>query len=188
MEESQATSADTEELGQIRETDILTEAGKTFEKKGACVIAITKKKLQKTHEPVRVQNGYVGRRVDMTPPEPAKLEYNYRVRVTRTNTDPDNAGAPVSVTVNDRKHKRIFNPGAEVMLSKSHVDVLRASTEETRLEIPPDSGIYQASDPLTVARNQFPEMNPEWDRVSGLITMVSRRPNYIVEVLEGPNG
>jgi len=166
------------------ESDVLTKAGKPFEKKGACVIALTQKKLRATHEPVAVPGGFIGRKVEDKPKISIKpLKCNIRCRVTRTNVDPDNANIPITVIVNDRKNKREFLPGQEVLLSKAHVDALRMSVEETRLVIPDDSGIYQSSDPMALARNQYPEMIPELDPMTGQIVMTRKISNYIVEQL-----
>jgi len=104
-----------------------------------------------------------------------------KVRVHRNNVDQDNADMIISVCVNDAKNRKKFQPGEEIVLSKAEIETLRNSVEETRLYIPPDSGIYQAKDPLSVARNQYPGMRPELDRVTGQIVMVSRTPNYVIE-------
>jgi hypothetical protein len=164
------------------ESDILTNDRQPFQSKGACVIAITRAKKQTTHEPIRVPNGFIGRVVEeqdkkVVPP----LECNILCRVTRSNIDADNANMVISVCVNDRKNKRTFMPGQEVALSKAHIDALRNSAEETRLTISPDSGIYLAANPLQLARNQYPGMQPEYDVNTGAIVMVQRTPNFIVE-------
>ena len=166
------------------ESDILTKEGKPYEKKGACVIALTQKKLRATHEPVAVPGGFIGRKVDVKPKASIKpLVCNIECRVTRTNVDPDNAMVPISVTVNDRKNKREFSPGTVVKLSKAHIDVLRNSVEETKLVIPGDSGIYESKDPLALARSQYPDMIASYDQQTGEIICTRRVPNYVVEVL-----
>ena len=168
------------------ETDVLTKEGRPFEKKGACVIALTQKKLRATHEPVAVPGGFIGRKVEEEPKEPVKpLVCNIKCRVTRTNIDPDNANLKITATVNDRKNKREFYPGQEVMLSRGHIDVLKNSVEETRFHIPGDSGIYESRDPLAMARNQYPSMTASIDPLTGQIIMTRRVPNYIVEELSG---
>lgn len=169
------------------ESDVLTNDNKPFLQKGACVIAISRKKLNATHEPIAVPGGFVGRKVEKKPKVPKKaLECNIKCRVTRTNIDPDNTDMPISVTVNDRRNKREFLPGQEVMLSRAHINVLRDSVEETRLFIPTDSGIYTSADPLGFARRQYPGMIAMEDPRTGQIMMVNRVPNYIIEEL--PNG
>jgi len=166
------------------ESDILTKNEKPFEKKGACVIALTQKKLRATHEPVAVSNGFVGRKVEEKTKEPIKpLTSDIKCRVTRTNTDPDNANMPISAIVNDRKNKREFLPGQVVKLSQAHINVLRDSVEETMLIIPDDSGIYEAKDPLTLAKNQYPGLTPEYDPITGQIICKRRTANYVVEIL-----
>jgi len=164
------------------ENDILTKEGVPYERKGACVIALTQKKLRATHEPVAVPGGFIGRKVEVAEKIPVKpLVCDIKCRVTRTNIDPDNAAVPISVCVNDRKNKREFNPGQVVGLSQAHIDVLRNSVEETKIVIPADSGVYEASDPLAVARNQYPDMTPSHDLQTGEIVCIRRAPNYIVE-------
>ena len=166
------------------ESDVLTKEGKPFEKKGACVISLTNKKLRATHEPVAVPGGFIGRKVEDKPKETSKpLKCDIRCRVTKSNVDPDNANMPISVTVNDRKNKKQFLPGQEVALSEAHIDVLRNSAEENRLPIPEDSGIYESRDPMALAKNQYPGMLAEIDQHTGGIVMVRRTPNYIVEIL-----
>ena len=173
----------TEEIPYL-ESDILTKEDKPFEKKGACVIALTQKKLRATHEPIAVPGGFIGRKVEEKPKAPIKpLKCDVKCRVTRTNIDPDNANVPISVTVNDRKNKREFPPGQIVELSQSHINVLRDAVEETRLVIPMDSGIYQAAEPLALARNQYPDMMPTHDPMTGEIVCTRRMANYIVEIL-----
>ena len=167
------------------ESDILTKEGKPYERKGACVIALTQKDLRATHEPVAVPGGFIGRKVDVTPKKPVKpLVCNINCRVTRTNVDPDNAMVPIMVCVNDRKNKREFSPGQIVKLSQAHIDVLRNSVEETRLIIPGDSGIYESANPLAIARNQYPDMMPSYDPQTGEIVCTRRVPNYVVERIE----
>lgn len=166
------------------ESDILTKEDKPFEKKGACVIALTQKKLRATHEPIAVPGGFIGRKIEEKPKAPIKpLECNIKCRVTRTNVDPDNANVPISVIVNDRKNKREFQPGQIVQLSQGHINVLRDAVEETRLVLPDDSGIYKAENPLALARSQYPDMDAQFDPSTGGITCTRRQPNYIVEIL-----
>lgn len=164
------------------ESDLLTKEGKPFERKGMCVIAITQKKLRATHEPISVPGGFIGRKVEETVKEVVKpLVCDIECRVTRTNVDPDNANLSIMVGVNDRKNQREFLPGQIVKLSKAHIDVLRNSVEETMLEIPAGSGIYEASDPLAMAASQYPGMIPQYNSTTGGICCISRIPNYVVE-------
>lgn len=164
------------------ESDVLTKENRPFERKGACVIALTQKKLRATHEPVAVPGGFIGRKVEEEIKEPVKpLVCDIKCRVTRTNIDPDNANMVITTTVNHRKNKREFLPGQEVLLSRAHVDVLRRSVEETKLYIQEDSGIYESRDPMAMARSQYPGMIAEICPLTGQIAMVRRVPNYIVE-------
>lgn len=166
------------------ESDVLTKEGKPYEKKGACVIALTQKKLRATHEPIAVPGGYIGRKVEEKSKEPIKpLVCDIKCRVTRTNIDPDNTTLPITVILNDRKNKREFSPGQEVMLSRGDIDLLKNCVEETRLYIPLDSGIYEARDPLAMATSQYPDMIAEKDQLTGEIVMTRRIPNYIIEEL-----
>lgn len=106
------------------------------------------------------------------------------VRVHRSNIDPDNRDNIISVCVNSPENRKKFYPGEEVKLTEEQINVLKTSVEETRLVIPPDSGIYQSKNPMVTAKNSYPNMIPEQDRATGLITMTSRTPNYIVEILD----
>lgn len=168
------------------EDDVLTSQKKPFETKGACVIAITRAKLQKTHEPIRVPNGYIGRRAieqekKVIPP----LKCDILCRVTRTNVAPENANVPITVKVNDRKNRRVFLPGQEIALSQAHIDVLRQAVAEVSLPISPDSGIYESANPVQLAKNMYPSMIPTVNPQTGEIVMIQRTPNYVVEIL-GP--
>lgn len=166
------------------ESDILTKDNKPYERKGACVIALTHKDLRASHEPVAVPGGFIGRKVDIkAKPTVKPLTCEIECRVTRTNVDPDNANVPIMVCVNDRKNKREFNPGQVVKLSQAHIDVLRNSVEETLLVIPGDSGIYESADPLVLARNQYPDMMPSYNPQTGEINCTRRVANYVVETL-----
>lgn len=106
-----------------------------------------------------------------------------KCRVYRANVDPDNKDMPISVTVNSLSNKKTFWPGEEVELSLSHVAVLKNSVEETRIQIPPESGIYASKDPVAVAKNFYPSMVPEVSQIDNTISMVSKIPNYIIETV-----
>lgn len=156
--------------------------GTPFGNKGSLAIALEQKKLTDTYEAVEKDGGWVGVYFPKTESEPkVKL---IKCRVHRSNCDPDNKDMPISVTVNSISNKKTFWPGEEIELTQSHINVLKDSVEEVRLPIPPESGIYASKDPIAVAKNFFPSMTPEVNPVDNTITMISRTPNYIVELSE----
>ena len=120
------------------------------------------------------------------PEDKVKVKRNAKklVRVHRSNVDPDNKNTPIYVCVNDASQKKTFWPGEEVKLTRSQLDVLRNSVEEIRVVIPSESGIYMAQNPIVAARDQYPDMVPGKDPVTGLIEMTQRVPNYIIESLD----
>ncbi|MBW2036426.1 MAG: hypothetical protein JRI41_02940 [Deltaproteobacteria bacterium] len=106
-----------------------------------------------------------------------------KCRVYRSNVDPDNRDMPISVCVNSLANKKIFWPGEEVELHEAHINVLKDSVEETRILIPPESGVYASKDPLSVAQGFYPNMTGSINSMDNMITMTSRIPNYLVEVV-----
>ena len=151
--------------------------GTPFGNKGSLAIALKDKGLTATYDPVEKAGGWSG--VAAEKPKPKGI----KCRVQRSNCDPDNRDMPISVTVNSIFNKKKFWPGEEVELTQAHINVLRDSIEEVRIPIPPESGIYSSKDPIALAKNFYPAMSPEVNPADNTITMTSRVPNYIVEVL-----
>lgn len=136
------------------------------------------------YELVEKEDGWVGvykEEKEVMVPSKKKL---VKCRVFRANIDPDNKDLPISVTPNTFSNKKTFWPGQETKLTKTHLNILRDSVEEARIPIPPESGIYASKDPIAVAKNFYPSMSAEVNPVDNTITMVSRSPNYIIEILE----
>lgn len=159
---------------EIRKSD-----GSVFGNKGSLAIALTQKGLTDSHDMVEKDDGWVG-----IPKNAATPEKLIKCRVHRSNCDPDNRDMPISITVNTISKKKVFWPGEEVLLTKSHINVLKDSVEENRILIPPESGIYASKDPIAVARNFYPAMRPEVNPSDNTISMISRIPNYIIELVE----
>jgi len=159
---------------EIRKSD-----GSVFGNKGSLAIALTQKGLTDSHDMVEKDDGWVG-----IPKEAVEPEKLIKCRVHRSNCDPDNRDMPISVTVNSISNKKVFWPGEEVLLTKAHINVLKDSVEENRILIPPESGIYASKDPIAVARNFYPTMRPEVNPSDNTISMISRIPNYIIELVD----
>lgn len=160
------------EHAEIRRT-----GGEPFGTKGSLAASLEQKKLTESHDMVEKEGGWVGVKKEIGKKKLIKC------RVYRANCDPDNKDQPISVTINTASSKRNFWPGEIVELSKSHIGVLKDSVEETKLQIPPESGVYASSDPIAVARNFYPTMTAVVNPTDNMITMISRVPNYIVEMV-----
>jgi hypothetical protein len=159
------------------EERIVTESGEPFGKKGALVMALQRLNLEKQYDLVETEPGkWVGQK--------KKSPKLIKCRVHRSNVDPDNRDLIININVNQTSKKKSFFPGQEVELSPEHISVLKDSVEEVRLAIPLESGIYESANPLQVAKNFYPNMTPEVDPASGVITMIQRTPNYIIERTE----
>jgi hypothetical protein len=160
---------------------ILTKNGEPFGNKASLISALQQKGLVENYDAIEKDGGWVGIpkvKKDKEPP----LGKVVKCRVYRSNVDPDNRDMPISVTVNSISNKKIFWPGEEVELSEAHINVLKDSVEETRIHIPPESGIYASKDPIAVARNFYPNMKAEVNPMDNTISMVSRVPNFLVEI------
>jgi hypothetical protein len=169
---------------------ILTTSGEAFGNKGSLIIALQQKGLAETYEPIEKEGGgWVGvpkkkeaEPLPVSKDKESSLGKMVKCRVYRSNVDPDNRDMPISVTVNSIANKKTFWPGEEVLLSEAHINVLKDSVEESRIHIPAESGIYASKDPVAVARNFYPSMKAEVDPVDNTISMVSRVPNFLVEI------
>ena len=168
--------------------------GKPFSKKGHAVNALRLKGLSDTYEVIEYEGGgYVcipknddklTTSKEQVLPAVDKQPKTKKVKIYRSSGAPENQDLVISVCVNNPKNRKKFYPGEEVELTITEIDVLRNSVEENALFIPPDSGIYQAKEPLSVARNQYPGMAAGYDHVTGLIKMVKRTPNYMIEEVQ----
>lgn len=162
----------TDELG-----NFVASTGEPFAKKGVLAMALQKSGLKDQYEPFEIESGkWVGRKKE----KPKTI----KCRVHRSNVDPDNKDLMISINVNEKSKKKVFFPGQEVELLEEHINVLRNSVEEVRLTIPAESGIYESANPVQVAKNFYPNMAAQVDPASGLITMIQRTPNYIIERIE----
>jgi hypothetical protein len=99
------------------------------------------------------------------------------------NEERENASFPISVFVIGKK-KKVFSPGTEVDLMDYHIEVLRNAVDETEIEIPQESGIYEAANPTRVAENNFPGFRASVSEVDGTITMRRSIPKYSVEIIK----
>jgi len=167
-------------MGEIRKED-----GTPFGNKGSLVMALQRQELTDTYEMVEKEGGWVGVKKTECPPKETKPQKPKvtKCRVHRSNCDPDNRDMQISVTVNNAANKKVFWPGQEVELTDSQLGVLRDSVEEVKLVIPPESAVYSAKDPVAVARGYYPNMTAEVASATGIISMVSRIPNFIVEAV-----
>ena len=163
---------------------IMMENGQPFSKKGALAMVLQKKGLEETYEAIEYEGGgWVGVPKKIETPENDK-SLTKKVRIYRSNVDPDNKDMRISVCANNPKNRKIFFPGQEVELTPTEISILKDAVEETQVFIPSNSGIYEAKDPESVARNQWPGMQPRRDPITNLIIMVKRVPKYIIEYVE----
>jgi len=80
--------------------------------------------------------------------------------------------------------KKVFAPGQRVSLIQPLIDNLRAAVEEQEIPIPPESAIYEATNPLEAARKQWPGFRAQINPSTGVITMFKSRPKYSVEYVD----
>ena len=169
-------------MEEIRKSD-----GTPFATKNALLMTLGKKKLTDTYEAVEKDGGWVGvKKSEEVKPKKVGFK-NMPTRkyiIHRTNCDPDNKNLPISITVNNIANKKVFWPGVEVELNESQIGVLKDSVEETKLDIPMESGIYESQNPMALAQSFYPNMIARRSEVTGIITMVQRTPNYIIEIVE----
>jgi len=162
--------------------NITKKDGTVFGNRGSAAAALKIKGLTDTYEVIVKGKGFIGvPKAKGTAPKKQKL---IKCRVYRSNVDPDNRDTPISVTHNSISNRKTFWPGQEVDLTQGHINILKDSVEESRINIPPESGIYASKDPVAVAKNFYPNMQAEVNQADNSITMVSRIPNYIVELAE----
>ena len=112
-----------------------------------------------------------------------------KVRVHRSNVDPDNKDLPIKVNdlgMPPKEGKRMFAPGQIVELTRSQISILRDSVEETTIELPDGSGIYNAANPLKLAEDHFPGYTAQQSPTTGQILLTRRTPNYIIEPVDDP--
>jgi len=105
----------------------------------------------------------------------------FRVVVHRLNTEKENASLPISVHCVGLK-KRVLNPGEETTLYGYHISILRDAVEEDEIEIPSESAVYQAEDPLRKAEENFPGFRATVREEDGTIIVHRRLPMYSVEI------
>ncbi len=127
-------------------------------------------------------------KAETAPPAKAKkLNGNLiRCKVHRRNCDETNAMIPITVNTCNLKTggKKIFVPGTEVMLTPTHIEILKLGAVEPHdIIIPGESGIYQAADPLAAAAANYPGYTIHRDKIDGTLHATMDVPNYIVEVL-----
>lgn len=104
-----------------------------------------------------------------------------RVKVHRTD---ENRHAPITVYVNEPKNKREFFPGQAVELSEQLIEALKLAREESMIEIPENSGIYEAENPRLEAQAQNPGWDVETDFSTGTLYLKRSSPRYVIEYLD----
>lgn len=180
-------------MDDIRMDDVRKDDGTSFKSKAALASVLKGQGKKDSYDLVEKDGGWVG---VFNPKKKAQLEAEAKAKeeakaiaknlikckVYRSNIDPDNKDNPIQVTANVISNKRVFWPGEEVSLTQTHINILRDSVEETRIPIPAESGIYASKDPVAVAKNFYPSMTAEISQMDGTITMVSKIPNYIIEM------
>lgn len=107
----------------------------------------------------------------------------FMVRVYRLNEEKENADFPIAINVIGHK-RRVITPGKEEKLLDYHIEVLRNAVNETVIEIPQESGIYEAANPVAVAESNYPGFKASVDQEDGSITITKRQPRFSVEVIK----
>ena len=120
-----------------------------------------------------------GAAVPSEEPKPGTI----RCKVHRTNCAEENMMIPIIVNPCSAKlgGKKIFVPGEEVELTKAQYEILKDAKEPHDIIIPPDSGIYNAPDPLKSARANYPGYSIARDPNDGRLHATMSVPNYIIE-------
>lgn len=180
-------SLDIKQMGEPDMEKIIMDQGDNpFKSRAAAKKAMETMGLGENYKVVPVAGGdgfALMLKTNETPAQPKtkKDEHLRRVRVHRLNVSPENKNLPIFVCVNNTSNRKLFQPGEEVELSGGQIDALKNSVEEIFFEIPAESGIYESSNPLSVAKNQYPTLTAKRDSTTGLINMTSYSPNYMIE-------
>ena len=117
--------------------------------------------------------------------KPVKEEpKRFKCKVFYINEDPENAKLPIIVHCVGHR-KRQFYPGDEVVLHDYHISILRDAVDDTEIEVPDESGVYGASDPIKAAEKNFPGFIAKVNPMDNGITLIKRVPRYSIEML-GP--
>lgn len=119
-------------------------------------------------------------------PEPSKMtaplkkdwSKQRKVKVYRMDQNRDE---PIRLCVNDRKNRKVFWPGQEVVLTESEIQALKDSVEPKRIEIPEDSEIYQQADPRLAAMQRNPGWDAEYDLLQGVVYLTSTSPLFVIQ-------
>jgi hypothetical protein len=106
--------------------------------------------------------------------------------VHRLNTEKENSDLPIGVNCVGYKRK-YFNSGEEVVLYGYHINILRDAVEETELELPAESAIYEDSNPVAKAEINWPGFKARVREEDGAIMLYKRTPMYSVEVKRAIN-
>jgi hypothetical protein len=103
-------------------------------------------------------------------------------KVHRLGTERENTDLVISVNVVGKKKKEFF-PNQEVVLLDYHINVLRNAIISTQIELPTDSTVYSAKNPIAEAEKNWPGFKAVYGG-SGMIVMEKNTPLYSVEVLK----
>ena len=114
-------------------------------------------------------------------PVKSSRDKTYKVKVYRR--DKLNETMPITVCHNDSHNKKEFMSGAEVELTQSEIDILKDARIEHRFDLPDNSGIYEASNPLFEAQKQNPGMEAKIDHRTGSIYLQKSEPIYIIQTV-----
>lgn len=116
--------------------------------------------------------------------EPGKTK-KHKVKVYRLRVDENNKNLPVTVCVNDISTKREFYPGTIVELDDVQIQSLRDARLEQRVQVPADSGIYEAANPLREAERVYGNgMTAKFDPADGTIWVEKFEDTYLIERLD----
>lgn len=109
----------------------------------------------------------------------------YWCRVHHLDMDAENKDrVPITVCVNDPSRVKVLRPWEKVVLEADEIRALRDAATTTRILIPMDSALYQASDPINEARKHYPGHTIERDRRTGAMYAVRNQPRFLVEIVE----
>lgn len=120
--------------------------------------------------------------IDHVTDESARLRSETkRVIVRRLGVHPENEFMPIAINdMGDRTHgKKVFSPGAEVILTLAQIGILEAAVQRSNIRIPDDSAILEASNIKVEIAKYF--TGHHGIQVGGAWFAVREKPNYVVK-------
>lgn len=112
---------------------------------------------------------------------PIKSDRDKKHKVKVYRRDKLNENMPIVVCHNSSINKKEFMSGDEVELTQSEISILEDARIEHRIDIPDNSGIYEASNPMLEAQKQNPGFEAKVDIKTGTIYLQKSDPIYIVQ-------